>query len=49
MELGESYGKVRRRIEGFKEDRDYMRRLLVLTYLDSCGFLETELPTKEKS
>jgi hypothetical protein len=47
MELGESYGRVGRKIEGPKEDRDFKGRTIESTGLDPWELLETESPTEE--
>jgi hypothetical protein len=47
MELKESYGRVGRKIEEPKEDRDSTGRATESTNLDPWALPETETPTKE--
>lgn len=48
MELWESCGRVQGRIEGPENDREAKGRPVESTNLHSCGFPETELPSKEQ-
>jgi hypothetical protein len=47
MELGESYGRVRGRIERTEGNRNSTRRPTVSSNLDPWGLSETEPPTKQ--
>jgi hypothetical protein len=47
IELRKSYGRVRRRVEGLKDDRDSTGRSTESINLDCWGLPETESPTKE--
>jgi hypothetical protein len=47
MELWDSYGRVGRRIEGPKKDRNSTRRPTESNNLDPWEFPETQSPTKE--
>jgi hypothetical protein len=49
MELGESYRKLERRIEGLEEDRDSTGRPTVSTNLEKWGLPETESPLKKQA
>ena len=47
--LGKSYGRLGRRIEGPKEDKDSTERPTESTNLVLRGLPETESPTKEQA